>query len=160
MTRSVVVSIVAASVIGVLFAKSANSANTEPPLIASLWKHRPLIVFAPHERSQGLENQRMIVGASRCGLGDRDMAIVEVIGDEVQGDLEPNSEPKATEFRKYYGIKANEFRVVLVGKDGTAKLTSASPVSSEQLFRLIDTMPMRKVEVSRRAGKTGTRDCG
>ena len=101
----------------------------------------------------------MIVGANRCGLRDREMVIIEVVGKEVLGDLEPKSAALASDFRKYYGIGANEFRAVLVGKDGTIKLTSASPVSSEILFRLIDSMPMRKFEVSQRESTTGPRGC-
>ena len=39
------------------------------------------------------------------------------------------------------------FRFILIGKDGGIKLSSDKPVTLEQLFALIDSMPMRRYEV-------------
>ncbi len=44
----------------------------------------------------------------------------------------------------------HDFEVLLIGKDGTEKLRSTTPVKLDTLFSLIDTMPMRKVEMQRR----------
>lgn len=41
------------------------------------------------------------------------------------------------------------FVVLLYGKDGGEKLRSEAVVSAEDLFRLIDTMPMRRQEMRR-----------
>jgi Domain of unknown function (DUF4174) len=42
---------------------------------------------------------------------------------------------------------AAAFKVRLIGKDGGEKLAAASPVSTAELFALIDAMPMRKAEM-------------
>ena len=44
-------------------------------------------------------------------------------------------------------MQPGEFRAILVGKDGTVKLNRRSVVSDEDLFSLIDSMPMRRQEM-------------
>ena len=42
------------------------------------------------------------------------------------------------------------FRVRLVGKDGGVKLDRSTPMTIDELFTIIDAMPMRQDEVSNR----------
>ena len=44
------------------------------------------------------------------------------------------------------GPKAGEFAAVLVGKDGTVKLRVAEPISADELFAILDSMPMRAAQ--------------
>ena len=39
------------------------------------------------------------------------------------------------------------FSVVLIGKDGGEKLRRATPLSPEELFAIVDAMPMRRAEM-------------
>jgi hypothetical protein len=55
--------------------------------------------------------------------------------------------------RKKFNI-VNDFIFILIGKDGTFKLRAEKPVSSDGLFSLIDSMPMRKEEMRRKAGQS------
>ena len=41
-------------------------------------------------------------------------------------------------------------QVLLIGKDGGVKLRSTEPVSTDELFALIDSMPMRRREMEER----------
>lgn len=50
-------------------------------------------------------------------------------------------------FYNYYNIDANDFSVILLGKDGGEKLRKKSFVSAAELFSLIDAMPMRQQEI-------------
>ena len=43
------------------------------------------------------------------------------------------------------------FEILLVGKDGGVKLRSPAPVSTRDLFALIDAMPMRQREMRENA---------
>jgi hypothetical protein len=45
---------------------------------------------------------------------------------------------------------APAFRVRLVGKDGGVKLDRNTPMTTDELFTIIDAMPMRQDEVSNR----------
>jgi len=43
----------------------------------------------------------------------------------------------------------DDFAVIPVGKDGTVKLRKDRPVAPKDIFRLIDSMPMRQREMKR-----------
>lgn len=53
----------------------------------------------------------------------------------------------ADEFYGRYAVDEKQFRVILVGKDSAVKLDRDRPVSAEELFALIDAMPMRQYEM-------------
>jgi hypothetical protein len=57
---------------------------------------------------------------------------------------------RAKKIRSRFQISREGFEILLIGKDGTVKLRSDKPVSSEDLFALIDSMPMRKREMRNR----------
>ena len=42
------------------------------------------------------------------------------------------------------------FRIVLIGKDGGVKLDQAKGISIQEVFDLIDTMPMRQAEIRKK----------
>ncbi|MEO0728414.1 MAG: DUF4174 domain-containing protein, partial [Bacteroidota bacterium] len=44
------------------------------------------------------------------------------------------------------------FQVFLLGLDGGVKLRQQAPVSREDIFDLIDTMPIRRAEMRRKKG--------
>jgi hypothetical protein len=51
-----------------------------------------------------------------------------------------------------YGVEPGRFAAVLVGKDGTVKHHFNEPVGPEDLYALIDQMPMRRREMRERGG--------
>ena len=114
------------------------------------WQKRPLLVFAPAPGSPKLARQLAVLRANRGGFRDRDMVVVVVAGERVSMAMGAAPRQGATALRRRYGIARGTFRTILVGKDGGAKLTSAAPVSASRLFRLIDSMPMRRQEMQRR----------
>ena len=66
-------------------------------------------------------------------LAERDMVIHLLI--KKQDEHEP------------FNLEEDKFTVLLIGKDGTEKGRWHEPVSVEELFTLIDTMPMRQREM-------------
>lgn len=112
-----------------------------------LWKNRPLVVFAPSDQDQLLVAQKQIVQSSRAGFVERDMVVIFVSGDGAQTVLGPDPGQSAQTLRQRFGVASGQFRSILVGKDGGVKLASSSPIAAEQLFRLIDSMPMRRQEM-------------
>lgn len=112
------------------------------------WEKRPLLVFAPDGRHEAYRRQVELLDAVGSGLRERDMTVIEAIGDDrvtVDGRVRATS---ATSFYRRYAVGADRFRVILVGKDGTVKLDSGEVVGSDELFALIDAMPMRRREMS------------
>jgi hypothetical protein len=109
------------------------------PTIAQMkWERRVLIVSAPSTQDASLVAQRRILVDWTAKGDDRDLTVVEVIGNQVRGA----SDSAATIRRKYHLPAA--FTAILIGKDGGEKLRSAKPFAAAALEATIDAMPMRK----------------
>lgn len=106
------------------------------------WHKRVLIVFADNATSPPLVKQRELADHAIQGFTERDLIPVQVIGQSVEG-----ASDSADALRKRYGVPANAFRVLLIGKDGGVKIDSSEPVEAQRLFTTIDAMPMRKQEL-------------
>lgn len=113
------------------------------------WKYRPLVVFADSEANAPLNQQRRMVTANRTGLSERNVVVIWVVGDKVSAELGPHPRETAATLRARFGGAKGGFRAVLVGKDGGAKLNSASPLGTGALYATIDAMPMRQNEMRR-----------
>lgn len=118
----------------------ASQALAEDPLAAHRWTSRVLVIVAPDGEDPRIEAQRREARARRADYAERDLVVVEAIGIGAE----------AKSIRNRFGIGERDFRVVLVGKDGDAKLVEAAPIPAPRLFSTIDAMPMRKDERGRR----------
>jgi Domain of unknown function (DUF4174) len=107
------------------------------------WKERLLIVFAANAASPALGRQRAIAKGMGSAMQQRDLVQIEVVGETVLG-----ADESAAALRGRYGVQANAFRVLLIGKDGGVKMESAEPVSGQRLAETIDAMPMRRREAA------------
>ena len=138
---------------GVLLSLTAASAPLDAsatPLKSVQWKNRPLLVFAPSPGHPLLAKQRAEIRRVKSGLIERDMIVVEIIGNSLRTVVGRSPSGGAVAFRRHYGIGSDAFRIILVGKDGGRKLVSSNVVSSRKLFGLIDSMPMRRDEIRRK----------
>ena len=93
-----------------------------PDLSAHRWKDRVLVVEAPSSEDATYREQVALWQAAEAGLRERDLVTKTTFG-------------------------AETFRVRLVGKDGGVKADSREVISIENLFALIDGMPMRRAEM-------------
>lgn len=114
-------------------------AATPDPLAAHRWRERVLLVVAPRADDAALRRQRTLFEAMKADARERDLTLVTAVG----------TTPEAEALRRRFRL-GDGFQVVLVGKDGGAKLTATQPVGRESLVPLIDTMPMRQEEMRRR----------
>lgn len=112
------------------------------------WRFRPVLMSAPSDRDGLLLQQREAFSTALDGLRERDIVLIEIVGEDVATVIGPDCPAAAGDLRERYDIAADRFSVVLLGKDGGIKLLSDEPVSPERLFRLIDAMPMRQREMS------------
>jgi hypothetical protein len=100
---------------------------------------RVLIVAAPTETDATFAVQRRDLDTWRAGAADRDVSVVEVIGDDVRG-----ASDTAASLRKHFVLPARRFGAVLIGKDGHVVLRTRQPITADTLAATIDAMPMRK----------------
>ena len=112
------------------------------------WQNRLLLIFAPSADDSRLRQQQQILASSEAELIDRDLVILRLLPDsEPDIDNQPAAGVDSDSIYRDFAIEPGDFRLLLVGKDGTLKLSSDSPVSTARLFGLIDSMPMRQWEM-------------
>lgn len=100
------------------------------------WQNRLLIVMAEEEADPRLITQRRMLGPAIGGLRERDVLLIEVVGDDP--------------LRESLQVGKGGFHVLLVGKDGGVKLRESSPVLPERINAIVDAMPMRQAEMRQR----------
>lgn len=114
------------------------------------WKKRPFVIFSPSEDAPAYREQTERLDELQRPLRDRNMSIVRVVGDEhASVDGKRIDGESAKELRANFEIRSGQFTVVLIGKDGTEKLRSHKPLALNDVFKRIDSMPMRKRELHR-----------
>ena len=86
---------------------------------------RVLLISAPSAKDDAYRTQAALLLPAWAGLIERDFI--------VQTRLD-----------------AKTFSVVLIGKDGGEKLRRPTPLAPDELFALVDVMPMRRAEIRER----------
>jgi len=124
--------------------QALDAARLMPDLI---WEKRVLLVFSPDGQNTDFQHQQAILQAIEGGLSERDMIVIQAFVDDHVVVDEQSHAQSAASFYQRYTVSSDEFRIILVGKDGTIKLDRDSAVSGADLFALIDSMPMRRVEM-------------
>jgi len=115
------------------------------------WKNRVIIISAPSTATENYKIQRGELDNRTEGVLDRDLLVLDLFDNEQSrvGDLFLTDDD-VSKLKKLFGLKPDQFQVILIGKDGTIKLRSDKPVPTSELSRLIDTMPIRKEEIRRK----------
>ena len=113
------------------------------------WKKRVLVLSAPTGDDQHLKQQQHELASAPQEFADRDMALVTLLDNSAAtaGDRELTAE-EVTTARRDLDIPQGAFALKLIGKDGSVKLSSETEISMAEIYALIDTMPMRRVETS------------
>ena len=112
---------------------------------------RILIIFTPSvEKDIYLWQQRELEG-NVLGMIDRDLvvAVVNSSGRSFEGEQEISDE-EVKELRKKFKVKDHEYVVFLLDKDSQLKYRDDKPVAMEDIFAIIDAMPLRKQELEDR----------
>ena len=131
--------------------------DAEPPGLTSsmtltdfAWSVRLLVVHAPGEGDPKLASQRRIVSERKDDLHERDMVVIEVVCGRAAVVLGPPARLDAEAVLAHVGLAQDSFGIALVGKDSGVKLRTSHVVAPEQLFGVVDAMPMRQRERRRR----------
>lgn len=125
------------------------------PLSDFQWKYRLLILFAEDEKAIAKQIARLPTE----GLIDRDVLVIRMFGREHGLTVAPDGRrPPWTaivdlndtpfENARGEGLFAPDFLAILVGKDGGEKKRWTEDVDPQELFLLIDAMPMRRREAA------------
>lgn len=114
-----------------------------------LWQRRPLLVFTPTDTDPRLAETLRRTEASRCAFVDRDM-VLGVIAGQGASTLDGHAidATEAQRLSSEFGIGADSFSVVLIGKDGGEKARIPGVPEMSSIYAVVDGMPMRSREMS------------
>jgi hypothetical protein len=117
--------------------------------------YRALVVFAPSLDDPQLKQEFDQLKAGANELRVRKVMYVPVVPEGHNQPIPPTrvqtarlSEDELAAVRHHFQVEAGDFLVVVVGEDGEQKLNSKTPVTVDQLEKLIDSMPKRKREMN------------
>ena len=132
----------------ILTAQLANGQNDM--LEQYQWENRLILLFGSISES-AVEKQITELEKDTEGITDRDLLIFHIDRDEVRFiEKSDNPASSADKLRNRYNIGEQEFRYILIGKDGGVKLNKKEFVPNKDLFSVIDAMPMRQREMRNR----------
>ena len=118
------------------------------------WKNRLVLIFAPSSKDGSYLEQKSEFEGKADELEDRDIIMIELLkaGISMMDDV-PLADNQQLLLRKKFQV-IDDFVFILIGKDGTVKRRTKQPVLCDELFSLIDSMPMRKEEMRRKASQS------
>ncbi len=122
-------------------------AQTMPDLSEYRWKNRLILLFSSQADNPLYQQQRDLLRADQPGLDERDLLIFSVLSDRVASETAIAGVERAATLRKRYRVDENTFTFILIGKDGSEKMRSDTLVARNELYALIDAMPMRREEM-------------
>jgi hypothetical protein len=119
------------------------------------WQDRVILLYAAGAKDPTLKRQLSLLTTQKAEVTDRDLVIYQLFP---SGGISPNGKKltasQSLAFFQRYDVRPDTFTLILVGKDGGEKKRTGELVPLEDLFGLIDRMPMRRAEM-RRKGKDG-----
>jgi len=121
------------------------------------WKNRLLFLFAPNRNHPFFGSLHRALVAQQAEVVDRDLVIFEILESGPSSIntnwLDPQT---AQSLRDKFNIARSEFTVILIGKDGGIKLNRQDQTRLEDVFALIDAMPMRQEEMRQKKRRNGS----
>lgn len=115
------------------------------------WENRLIVIFSQDFDDPNLRSQLNEFNNFRPGLDERKVLVYQIIPGKFKQGLSDQHKWEAASadlFSKYKSTESS-FEVLLIGLDGGVKLRKNESISCEELFRIIDSMPMRRREIER-----------
>lgn len=113
-----------------------------------LWQNRVIVILSPGIDNKDRTQQLETLTTNQSGLKERDIVIWDIVHYErISVDGEHKPQLWTPPFYDQFKVDKKDFTFILIGKDGEEKLRKNNTVSAEELFAIIDAMPMRKREM-------------
>ena len=101
------------------------------------WAQRPIVIFANSDRDPNFISQIEFLSQDIKALKERDIVVL----------IDTN--PSMPSFLRKK-LRPHGFAFILIGKDGQVKLRKPSPWNIREIARVIDKMPIRQQEITRK----------
>jgi hypothetical protein len=136
---------------------SSLSAEIDP-IAEHQWTNRLLLVFSVSGSNEDIRSFRRLLAESACDLEDRDLVVGWIpMGEPASFDSRDLSAEEAASLRSRFDVTPVGQVVILIGKDGGVKARYEQAPKLDEVFALIDGMPMRRAEMRSNAPGCGDR---
>jgi len=122
------------------------------------WENRILLVKTKNERSEKYRDQLEEFRGATEALKERKIILYQIVGS--QYDLidyaninHRESGALSNEMTDRILNHNNQFEIILIGLDGGIKYRKTELLPTEDLFSIIDSMPMRSAEMRKKKGE-------
>lgn len=121
---------------------AAVTQNLEPPLVVAapdvvladlLWVKRPLVVFADSPDDPNFVRQMQLLQRNASDLADRDVLVITDTDPAARSEIRLKLRPRG-------------FSLVLMDKDGQAKMRKPLPWDTREITNAIDKFPLVRQE--------------
>ena len=114
-------------------------------------ERRWLVLLSPEDEHPQLQKQIDAIQANQDAAIERKIGVIQITNQETKAIF--NSPIKnfnlADSFQNLQ-TKDSDFELVLIGLDNNTKLKRTKAIDADDLFKLIDRMPMRKAEIQQK----------
>jgi hypothetical protein len=116
------------------------------------WKNRLLFLFAPQRSDRFFSDLLNEIMVNKNEVEDRDLIVFEILefGPSFMISVSLDAQTAAA-LREKFDSPPGRFTVILVGKDGGVKLKRHTGARLNDIFALIDAMPMRQEEIRQKS---------
>lgn len=124
------------------------STGEEISLTQFQWENRLLIIFAKNRDHETYKSQMKSFSAVEEQLKERDVVIISIFAEgcsTINGNKITGS--SASKIAERFEGSTQTNSIFLIGKDGGVKLRKPGFLEPEDLFQVIDRMPMRQREM-------------
>ncbi|AXT53699.1 DUF4174 domain-containing protein [Aquimarina sp. BL5] len=111
------------------------------------WKDRVILVLADSYKNSQLTKQLSEFSTKVNDLQERKLVVYRIVPSSYQKGIKKSDIIKNNTLYTKYNSSNEDFKIILIGLDGGAKLESNKVISSSQIFDQIDQMPMRRQEL-------------
>ena len=101
------------------------------------WAQRPIVIFANSDKDPNFKSQMEFLSQDIKALKERDIIVL----------IDTNPSMPSLLRKK---LRPHGFAFILIGKDGQVKLRKPSPWNTREIARVIDKMPIRQQEITRK----------
>lgn len=130
------------------------SGLTAQSLAQHEWNDRLVLLLVEDEENEVFQEQLRAFRKEADGMQDRKLVIYQIKPNAYKIGLKAAKEWKTvTTAYSSYKKSTAPFELLLIGLDGGIKLRQNTFLSTEDLFAIIDGMPMRRAELRRRKPK-------
>lgn len=115
------------------------------------WKDRLLLIISKNSKDLVFREQIKALEQKQIELEERKLVVYQITAEAFRTGFKSQEEwIKSTTLFDSFSSREYPFKLILIGLDGGIKLEQFEFLSIKSLLNIIDSMPMRRTELSKR----------